>query len=59
MPAPTDATIRRSVHRPDAFARERDLEADVLIEAITALRRADMLSSDEYEAKRQRLAARA
>ncbi|MFN3256486.1 MAG: hypothetical protein ACE37B_12380 [Ilumatobacter sp.] len=55
MHAPTDAPIRVSVDRPDAFAYERDLEIEVLIQAITALRQADMLSGDEYEAKRRRL----
>ena len=59
MSAPTDAPTRRPVDRPDAFAHERDLEVGVLIQAITALRQADMLSLDEYEAKRQRLTTRA
>ncbi len=36
----------------------RRLEAEVLMQAITALHHADLLTDAEYEAKHERLAAR-
>ena len=41
-----------------SWSRERRLEVDVLLKAITALRRAGILTDAECEAKRQRLTAR-
>ena len=38
-------------------SQERDLEVEVLLQAVTALRREGILTDAEYEAKRQRLAA--
>ena len=56
MLAHTDVSTLDAVERPLAV-RERSLEAEVLMEAVTALDRADILTDAEYEAKRQRLAA--
>lgn len=58
MLAHTDASTLDAVDRPVACSHERSLEAEVLLQAITALRRADILTGAEYEAKRQRLTAR-
>jgi hypothetical protein len=44
--------------RPVGMASLRGIETEVLLRAITALRAAGMLSEAEYQAKRQRLAAR-
>ena len=52
MPAHTDV----STLEPIGLSRERSLEAGVLLEAVTALREAGILTDAEYEAKRQRLA---
>ena len=54
----TDVSTLDAVDRPIAYTYERSLEAEVLLEAVTALRRADILTDVEYEAKRQRLASR-
>lgn len=56
-----DRTIDRTVDRKrdmsGVCSHERSVEAGVLLQAITALRHADILTVAEYEAKRQRLAA--
>ncbi len=54
----TDASTLEAVDRPVACSHERSLEVEVLLQAITALRRDDILTDAEYEAKRQRLTAR-
>lgn len=38
-------------------SQERDLEVEVLLQAVTALRSEGILTDAEYEYKRQRLAA--
>ncbi|MEP1125440.1 MAG: hypothetical protein ABJH68_16260 [Ilumatobacter sp.] len=58
MLAFTDVSTLRGHDRPAAGSRIRRLEAEVLMQAITALHLADLLTDAEYEAKLQRLAAR-
>lgn len=58
MLAFTDVSTIRAHDRPAAGSRVRRLEAEVLLQAITALHLADFLTDAEYEAKHQRLAAR-
>ena len=57
MPARTDVSPLVAFVRPVACSSERALEAEVLLRAVTALHRADILTDAEYEAKRHRLAA--
>lgn len=52
-----DRVTRAVDHRLGACSHERSVEAEVLLQAITALRHEDILTAAEYEAKRQRLAA--
>lgn len=47
-----------TLDRHVAHSHERSLESQVLLKAITALRRAGILTDAECEAKRQRLTAR-
>ena len=54
----TDVSTFDAVDRPVACSHVRSLEVEVLLQAITALRRADILTGAEYEAKRQQLIAR-
>lgn len=58
MLAHAHATTREALDRPVTCADEQSLEAEVLLQAITALRRAGILTDAECEAKRQRLNAR-
>ena len=58
MLAHVDASQLEAVGEPAAWAHERSREAEVLLQAITALRRAAILTAAEYEAKRDRLLAR-
>ena len=58
MLAHTDDSTLDAVDRPVACSHVRSLEVEVLLAAITALHRADILTGAEYEAKRQRLTAR-
>ena len=46
-----------AVDRPFASSYERGVEAEVLLQAVTALHRDGILTDAEYETKRQRLAA--
>ena len=57
MLAHTDVSTLDADDRTVACVRERSLEAEVLMEAVTALHRAEILTDAEYEAKRRRLAA--
>jgi len=45
------------VDDPFVSSYERGVEAEVLLEAVTALHRDGILTDAEYETKRQRLAA--
>jgi hypothetical protein len=45
------------VDRPLVSSQERELEAEVLLRAFTALHRDGILTDAEYETKRQRLVA--
>ena len=58
MLAHTGASTLDAVDRPVVCSHVRRLEVEVLLQAITALRRANILTDAEYEAKRQRLTAR-
>jgi hypothetical protein len=44
--------------RPVGLAALRVIEGEVLLAAITALRMGGLLTDDEYQTKRERLAAR-
>lgn len=54
----TDVTTLDAFDRPATGSRVRRLEAEVLMQAITALHRAELLTDAEYVAKRHRLSAR-
>ena len=58
MLADADVSTLDAVARPAVCPDVRNLEVEVLLQAITALRRDDILTSAEYEAKRQRLTDR-
>jgi hypothetical protein len=54
--APTDISMV-DAERSAVSAALRDLEAEVLLRAVTALRAAGFLTEAEFQAKRQRLVA--
>ncbi len=55
MSARTDvSTLDRPVESSIAHSHERRLEAEVLLQAFAVLRRAQILTDAEFEAKRQR-----
>jgi hypothetical protein len=51
------ATPADACARPSTGSSEHRIEAEVLLQALTALRHDGILTDAEYEAKRQRLAA--
>ncbi len=57
MLAQSDVSTMAAVDRSFAHSYERDIEVQVLLRAVTALRHEGILTDAEYEAKRQRLAA--
>lgn len=54
----TDVTTLDAFDRPAAGSRVRRLEVEVLMQAIMALHRAELLTDAEYAAKRHRLSTR-
>lgn len=53
-----DVPTLDTLARPGTCSHERREEVEVLLEAITALHRADILTVAEYESKRQQLTDR-
>ncbi len=57
MPNDTDASTMSTCHVAASTSLLRDIEAGVLLQAVTALHHDGLLTDAEYQHKRQRLAA--